>query len=100
MQRGYTDHVANASDRDRLGLCLTYRRQSVGRVKGQNLSGFVFGNWITRYLWLETLGGVIERIFATERGKTIIAQRFTRLDRDSGSSEVWAYGSSAMGGMC
>lgn len=33
--------VARANDVDRLGLCLTVRRQSDSRSKVQNLSGFV-----------------------------------------------------------
>lgn len=57
----------------------------------------ICNDWPTRYLWLDTLGGVGERIRATERGKSITARRSTRIDRGGGSSEFWALCSSALG---
>jgi hypothetical protein len=61
------------------------------RVTPAKFLGFFFGaDWLARYLWLDTLGGVNERICVTERGKFTIAQRSARVDRGEGSSEFWA----------
>ena len=61
------------------------------RVTPAKFLGFFFWrDWLSCYLWLDTLAGGNERICVSERGKLTIAQRSTRVDRGEGSSEFWA----------